>query len=74
MWLCLAACAFGLVSLPAQAAEEIVDGIAAQVGDQIVTISEVLQMVAPMEAQLRQSGVIHGNHIGKLDIITNVER
>lgn len=36
------------------AAETLVDGIAAQVGSSIVLVSEVMRMIAPMEAELRQ--------------------
>ena len=45
-----------LTSRDAGAAEELVDGIAAQVGSQIVLISDVLEMTAPMEAQINSSG------------------
>jgi peptidyl-prolyl cis-trans isomerase SurA len=38
------------------AEEEIVDGIAAQVGSNIVLISEVMDMVGPMESQMRANG------------------
>lgn len=41
---------------PARAAEVLVDGIAAQVGTDIVLVSEVMQMVEPVEAQLRAAG------------------
>ena len=41
---------------PAARAEELVDGIAAQVGSDIVLVSEVLQMAAPLEAELRARG------------------
>ncbi len=40
----------------ARAAEELIDGIAAQVGTKVVLVSEVMGMVAPMEADLRQRG------------------
>ena len=40
----------------ARAAEELVDGIAAQVGSQIVLVSDVLEMTAPMEEQINQAG------------------
>ncbi|NQZ96292.1 MAG: SurA N-terminal domain-containing protein [Myxococcales bacterium] len=39
-----------------RAAEELVDGIAAQVGSNTVLISEVLQMTAPLEANVREQG------------------
>lgn len=41
---------------PARAAEELVDGIAAQVGDGVVLISEVMAVVAGMEEKLREAG------------------
>ncbi len=41
---------------PAGAEEQLVDGIAAQVGADIVLVSEVTRMVAPMEAQMRAAG------------------
>jgi len=40
----------------ARAAEELVDGIAAQVGSDIVLTSEVLKMTAPMERGILQNG------------------
>ncbi len=40
-----------------RAAEELVDGIAAQVGSEIVLVSEVLAMVAPAEARMREAGL-----------------
>lgn len=40
----------------APATERLVDGIAAQVGSQIVLLSEVLRTVAPQEAALRAAG------------------
>jgi peptidyl-prolyl cis-trans isomerase SurA len=45
----------------ARAAEQLVDGIAAQVGSKIVLVSEVMEMVAPMEAELRQRGATDGD-------------
>ncbi len=50
------ALAFGLCALPASAAEELADGIAAQVGNEIVLVSEVMRVVAPVEAQIRAQG------------------
>lgn len=50
--LALALC---LWALPASA-EELADGIAAQVGSEIVLVSEVMRMVAPVEAQVRAKG------------------
>ena len=48
---------FALVLIPliaaAAAAEEIVDGIAAQVGSEIVLVSEVLQIAEPAEQRIR---------------------
>ncbi|MEM7409605.1 MAG: SurA N-terminal domain-containing protein [Myxococcota bacterium] len=52
-----ALCAWlGLVALPAQGAEELIDGIAAQVDDRIVLVSEVLRAVAPQEEAMRRAG------------------
>lgn len=48
-----------LLALPASATradEELVDGIAAQVGSDIVLLSEVLQISAPLEAEIRKAG------------------
>ncbi len=50
--LCLAAAA-----LPGRADEVLVDGIAAQVGGEVVLISEVMQTVGPREAQARAAGL-----------------
>lgn len=44
-----------LLALPA-AGDEVVDGIAAQVGSEIVLVSEVLQLAAPVEARMRAEG------------------
>ena len=44
------------ISRGARAAEELVDGIVAQVGSQIVLASEVLKMTAPMEVEINRSG------------------
>ena len=41
---------------PARATEELVDGIAAQVGTDIVLLSEVKRVTAPMEKQIRAAG------------------
>jgi peptidyl-prolyl cis-trans isomerase SurA len=49
---CAALCAAGT----ATAAEQLVDGIAAQVGSRIVLMSEVLRVVGPQEAALRKAG------------------
>jgi len=43
-------------SLPVRADEQMVDGIAAQVGPDIVLYSEVMQMAEPMERRMRQMG------------------
>jgi peptidyl-prolyl cis-trans isomerase SurA len=40
----------------APAAEQLVDGIAAQVGTRIVLISEVLRVIGPQEAAMREQG------------------
>jgi len=40
----------------AGAAPELVDGIAAQVGSDVVLISEVTRLTAPMEARMREAG------------------
>ncbi len=54
--LAFAATIFAQASRGAWAAEELVDGIAAQVGSQIVLVSDVLEMTAPMEAEINSSG------------------
>jgi peptidyl-prolyl cis-trans isomerase SurA len=41
---------------PSAAAEQLVDGIAAQVGTRIVLISEVLRAIGPQEAAMREQG------------------
>jgi parvulin-like peptidyl-prolyl isomerase len=48
--------ALALATAPALAEEQIVDGLAAQVGTRIVLISEVMQMVGPQEAAMREAG------------------
>jgi peptidyl-prolyl cis-trans isomerase SurA len=45
------------LAIGSAAAEQLVDGIAAQVGSDIVLVSEVMQMVGPVEQQLRAQGV-----------------
>jgi hypothetical protein len=50
--LCLAA----LLPAPAGADEMLADGIAAQVGTEIVLYSEVVEVVAPTERQMRAAG------------------
>ncbi|MCZ6784818.1 MAG: hypothetical protein O7G30_16085, partial [Proteobacteria bacterium] len=52
----LASCA----TAAAGAAEEVIDGIAAQVGNDIVLISEVNQMAAPVEERMRNAGAPAG--------------
>ena len=53
----LAACCAALAAAgAAHAAEQLVDGIAAQVGSRIVLMSEVLRVVGPQEAALRKAG------------------
>jgi peptidyl-prolyl cis-trans isomerase SurA len=46
-----------LLAAPGRADEVLVDGIAAQVGSDIVLISEVMRMVAPDERRMRAEGV-----------------
>lgn len=46
-----------LLTAPGHADEILVDGIAAQVGSDIVLISEVMQMVAPNERRMRAEGM-----------------
>lgn len=49
--------AFALVPAPiASAAEKLVEGIAAQVGNEIVLASEVLELSGPIEERMRQAG------------------
>ena len=60
------AAAFALAAAPARAQEEapaaapasgeLVDGIAAQVGTDVVLVSEVTRLSAPIEVQMRESG------------------
>jgi peptidyl-prolyl cis-trans isomerase SurA len=45
-----------LLAAPGRSDEVVVDGIAAQVGSDIVLISEVLQIVAPSERRMRAEG------------------
>jgi peptidyl-prolyl cis-trans isomerase SurA len=53
-WCGIAAAA--LAASPAAADETLVDGIAAQVGSDIVLVSEVLQMTEPTEEKMREAG------------------
>lgn len=47
-----------LLAVTSASAEELlVDGVAAQVGSQIVLVSEVMQSVGPQEAAMREAGV-----------------
>jgi peptidyl-prolyl cis-trans isomerase SurA len=46
-----------LVAIPARADETLVDGIAAQVGGDIVLVSEILQMVGPTEQEMRKAAI-----------------
>lgn len=58
-WSALVALALALaptVAAPRAAAEELVDGIAAQVGSDVVLMSEVTRLTAPMEDQMRERG------------------
>lgn len=52
--------AFGLGlsggSGPARAAEQLVEGIAAQVGNEIVLASEVMELAGPVEERMREAG------------------
>ncbi len=57
--------ACGLLTRPALADEVLVDGIAAQVGADIVLVSEVLRIVEPGERQMRKQG-LPDNQIAKL--------
>lgn len=61
---CLAAGSI-LLAVAAAADEVVVDGIAAQVGDEVVLYSEVVEMVADGEQQMRTRGVSEGE-IAKL--------
>lgn len=49
--------ALALSATPGAATEQIIDGIAAQVGSDIVLISDVDQISAPLEAEMRQAGL-----------------
>ncbi len=46
-----------IVLVPVGQAEELADGIAAQVGSDVVLLSDVERLVAPVEAEMRQVGV-----------------
>ena len=45
-----------LAALPAAATEKLLEGIAAQVGNDIVLLSEVMEMSGPVEERMRQAG------------------
>jgi peptidyl-prolyl cis-trans isomerase SurA len=49
--------AVALVASPTAADEQVVDGIAAQVGGDIVLVSEVLRMTEPTEKKMREAGI-----------------
>jgi len=55
VWSWVAAAA--LAAAPAAAGEQLIDGIAAQVGADIVLVSEVLRMVEPTEKRMREAGI-----------------
>jgi peptidyl-prolyl cis-trans isomerase SurA len=62
----LAVCSLLALLAPGAGADEIVvDGIAAQVGTQIVLVSEVMELVGPLEAEARQQGIPEAE-IGRL--------
>jgi parvulin-like peptidyl-prolyl isomerase len=50
------ALAWLLAALPASADDSVIDGIAAQVGSDIVLVSEVRNLLGPMESKLREAG------------------
>ena len=60
----LALCA-ALLAAPATAQEVLVDGIAAQVGPELVLVSEVLELAGPIEAEARQQGATEAD-VGQL--------
>jgi len=53
---CLLALSIVFAAPSARAAEQLIDGIAAQVGSDVVLISEVTRVTGPMEDQLREAG------------------
>ena len=55
------AAALTLLLAAAAAAQEIVDGIAAQVGSEIVLISDVQQIAGPSERRMREAGAKDGD-------------
>ena len=46
-----------LTAAPARTAEELVDGIAAQIGDEVVLLSEVIATISDVEQRMRADGV-----------------
>jgi peptidyl-prolyl cis-trans isomerase SurA len=54
-WLGAAACGV-LLAAPAAATDDVVDGIAAQVGSDIVLVSEVRNLIGPMEKKMEEAG------------------
>jgi peptidyl-prolyl cis-trans isomerase SurA len=54
-WLSALACV-ALAGAPAEAAEQLADGIAAQVGSEVVLVSEVMRVARPAEAQMKAAG------------------
>ena len=59
--LALALAATVAAAAPARAAERLIDGIAAQVGSDVVLISEVTRVTGPMEEQMRAAGATDGD-------------
>ena len=55
-WLTLASVALAFAARPAPAVEQLADGIAAQVGSEVVLVSEVMRMSRADEAQMRAQG------------------
>ncbi len=54
--LLVAASALAMTALPVRAAETLVEGIAAQVGNDIVLVSEVMEIARPVEQRMREAG------------------
>jgi peptidyl-prolyl cis-trans isomerase SurA len=54
--LAAAALALAWVGGPAASTEQLIDGIAAQVGSRVVLISDVLRAIAPQETMMRENG------------------
>jgi len=53
---CLLACWLLLAATVASAERQLVDGIVAQVGNEVVLFSEVIQLTAPSETKMRDAG------------------